>query len=65
VSKEVMKMTPLKLDISCGDRKVSLSVPVYQPSLRRTQMLEALDGLVDEAKYMLRAQRGRKQAVTA
>jgi hypothetical protein len=60
-----MKMTPLKLDISCGDRKVSLSVPVYQPSIRRTQMLEALDGLVDEAKYMLRAQRGRKQAVTA
>jgi hypothetical protein len=65
VSKEALKMTPPKLDISCGDRKISLSVPVYQPSIRRAQMLEALAGLVDEAKYMLRAQRGKKQAVTA
>ena len=64
MSKEV-KMTSLKLDVSCGDRKISLSVPVYQPSLRRKEMLEALDGLVEEAKYMLRAQRGKKQVVAA
>ena len=62
MSKEV-KMTSLKLDVSCGDRKISLSVPVYQPSLRRKAMLEALDDLFEEAKYMMKAPRGRGKAV--